>query len=83
MRMLPDNSVPFHVEHAYTRRETGNYGGSDHIVVEQEVHVGRLHRWSGDALCKPGHKFWGLARVEADRRATCRRCIDIAERIGL
>jgi hypothetical protein len=74
--------LPFaaHIEHAYTPRETALYGGANHVVVEEEVRVGRIHRHSRDALCKPRDRFWGLYRGGEDHVPSCRRCTEIAER---
>lgn len=74
--------LPFaaHIAHAYTPRETALYGGADHVVVEEEVRVGRIHRVQGDALCKRRGRFWGLNRGGEDHVPSCRRCIEIAER---
>ena len=76
--------LPFawHVEHAYTPSETATYGGADHVVVDEEVRIGRLVRRPGDALSRPRKKFWGLHAVaEADRLPTSIADIRIAERI--
>lgn len=75
--------LPFrwHVAHAYTAQETATYGGADHIVVDDEVRIGRLVRHPGDALSRPARKFWGLSAVEADRLPTSVADIKIAERI--
>jgi hypothetical protein len=75
--------LPFrwHVEHAYTPRETATYGGADHIIVEDPVQIGRLSREPGDALSRPRRKFWGLAGVEEGRLPTSLADIAIAERI--
>lgn len=78
LELLP---LAAHIEHAYTPRETALYGGANHVVVEQELQVGRLHRHPGDALCKPRHRFWGLRRGGEDRVPSCQRCIEIAERV--
>jgi hypothetical protein len=73
--------LPFaaHIEHAYTPRETALYGGADHVVVEEEVRVGRIHRQARDALCKSRWSFWGLNRGGEDHEPSCKRCIEIAE----
>ena len=71
---------PAHIEHAYTPRETGSYGGRDHVVVEEEVRIGRIRRNRGDALCKTRWAFWGLNRGGEDHEPSCVRCIEIAER---
>jgi hypothetical protein len=75
--------LPFswHIEHAYTPRETAMYGGADHIVVDEEIRIGRLVRTSGDALSRPRAKFWGLSGVEQGRLPTSLADIKIAERI--
>jgi hypothetical protein len=75
--------LPFrwHVEHAYTPRETATYGGADHVVVDEPVRIGRLRRDSGDALSRPRSKFRALFRVEDDRLPTSIADIKIAERI--
>lgn len=75
--------LPFrwHIEHAYTPRETATYGGADHIVVDEPVRVGRLRRETGDTLARPRAKFWGLTRVEDDRLPTALADIKLAERI--
>lgn len=75
--------LPFswHVEHAYTPRETAMYGGADHVVVDEEIRIGRLVRQPGDALSRPRTKFWGLSRVEDGRLPTSLPDIKIVERI--
>lgn len=78
--LLEQLPFPAHIEHAYTPRETALYGGANHVVVEQEVRVGRIHRRSRDALCKPRGRFWGLYRGGEDHVPSCQRCIEIAER---
>ena len=75
--------LPFswHVEHAYTPRETATYGGADHIVVDEVIRIGRLVRKPGDALSRLRAKFWGLSGGEAGRLPTSLADIKIAERI--
>lgn len=75
--------LPFrwHVEHAYTPRETATYGGADHVVVDEPVRVGRLARQPGDALSRPRQKFWGLSPVEEGRLPSSQADIEVAERI--
>jgi len=75
--------LPFrwHVEHAYTPRETAMYGGADHVVVDDPVRIGRLVREPGDALSRPRAKFWGLSRVGDDRLPTSLADIKVAERV--
>lgn len=76
--------LPFrwHVEHAYTPRETAMYGGADHIVVDEEVRIGRLVRHPGDALSRSRQKFWGLHAVENGRLPSALADIKVAERIA-
>lgn len=75
--------LPFRwrIAHAYTAQETATYGGADHIVVDEPVHIGRLVREPGDALSRPRQKFWGLHDVEDGRLPTSAADIKIAERI--
>jgi hypothetical protein len=75
--------LPFrwHVAHAYTPRETATYGGADHIVLDENVKIGRLSRRAGDALSRRREKFWGLYRVEDDRLPTSLTDIKVAERV--
>jgi hypothetical protein len=76
--------LPFrwHVEHAYTPNETVRYGGADHIIVDDHVHMGRLQRAPGDALSRRRAKFWGLSGVENGRLPTALADIRIAERLA-
>lgn len=75
--------LPFaaHIEHPYTPRETALYGRANHVVVEEEVRIGRIHRSSRDTLCRPREHFWGLYRGGEDHVPSCRRCTEIAERV--
>jgi hypothetical protein len=75
--------LPFrwHIAHAYTPNESASYGGADHIIVDEPIHIGRLKREPGDALSRPYAKFWGLTSVEDDRLPTALADIRIAERI--
>lgn len=75
--------LPFrwHVAHAYTQRETANYGGGDHIVVDEPIRIGRLVREPGDALSRPRRKFLALYDVEEGRLPTAIADIKIAERL--
>jgi len=79
--LLSRLSFGWHVEHAYTPRETATYGGADHIVVDEEVRIGRLVRHPGDALSRSRQKFWGLHAVEDGRFPSALADIKIAERI--
>lgn len=71
-----------HVEYAFSRREGPNSLGRYHLVLDQPLTAGRLHRETKDALCKPGRKFWGLEarpRSEPD----CPRCLQLASQHGI
>lgn len=71
-----------HVAYAFNRREGANSAGHYHIVLDQPLDSGRLHRSTADALCKPGRQFWGL---ESRPRsvADCPRCLQLASRHGV
>lgn len=60
--------------------ETATYGGGDHIVVDETVTIGRIHRSPGNALCKARRSFKALLPGGEERTASCKRCIEIAER---
>jgi hypothetical protein len=81
-RRLPpvDPDVPSaHVRTAYHLRQGPNMANGEHAVLDQPLHAGRLNRDTGDALCKPTAKFWGLYE-SPDRQVSCPRCLAIAER---
>jgi hypothetical protein len=80
---LTVTDLPFeaHIEHAYTSRETATYGGGDHIVVDETVTIGRIHRSPGNALCKARRSFKALLPGGEDHTPNCKRCIEIAERV--
>ncbi len=75
--------LPFawHVEHAYAARETATYGGADHIVVDQDVQIGRTTRRAGDTLARARRAFRGLHRVEEGRLPNSAADLRTAERI--
>lgn len=84
-RKLPpvDPNVPSaHVRTAYHLRQGPNMNNGEHAVLDQPLNAGRLHRKTGDALCKPQAKFWGLYE-SPDRLVSCGRCLEIAERHGI
>ncbi|MEW6732476.1 MAG: hypothetical protein AB1489_14195 [Acidobacteriota bacterium] len=70
---------PWTTAYAYNPHEHANSNGRDHIILRQELHIGRLQRNAGDALCKPRDKFWGLEEV-SNGSPTCVKCLEIAER---
>lgn len=63
-----------------TQNHTGRTNGANHVVLSNEVRLGRLHREKGDALCKPRAKFNGNLFAEADA-PTCKQCLLAAEKI--
>lgn len=72
-------------EYAYVWNQGPNSRARTHLVTDEALDHGRLRRAPGDALCKPRSKFWGLssscASVPVDR--LCRRCVALAQRLGL
>lgn len=64
--------------YAYSPREGGNSGsyspGALHYVMDRPIAEGRLSRDSGDALCKPRNKFWGLHK-DPGRSVNCKACL--------
>lgn len=66
--------------YAYSPREGARDGffspGKDHFQLLSPVAEGRFKRESGDALCKPAVKFWGLQGFNDDSPVTCRQCLD-------
>jgi hypothetical protein len=71
-----------HVEYAFSRREGANSLGNYHLVLDQPLHSGRLHRDTHDALCKPRRRFWGL-EPRPKAQADCPRCLLAAARHGV
>lgn len=68
--------------HAYTPRETGSYGGGDHLTLTSSLNAGRLQRQPGDAFCKPAATFSYLDPINDGRQPTCRTCLERAERLA-
>ena len=84
-RKLPpvDPAVPSaHVRTAYHLRQGPNMANGEHAVLDQPLRSGRLSRDTGDALCKPQAKFWGL-HESPERAVSCPRCLSMAERHGI
>lgn len=75
-------SVTLSVYAAHHPLDRGNAAGRDHLVVSADFTRRRLRREAGDALCKASRKFWGLY-PEPERKATCKRCLELAARHGL
>jgi hypothetical protein len=57
-------SIHTHLAYAYPRKARESLHGRAHLVVDNDLHHGRLHRQTGDALCKPRSTFWGLTDGE-------------------
>lgn len=75
-------AIPFHVEDVYNPSDRGAQPGGSHLVLDEALHEGRLHRNAGDPLCKPAKKFWGLTGRHV-QRVSCHNCARIALRLGL
>lgn len=71
------------VKYAYSRHQGNSSLGGYHAVLAQPLTSGRLQRKSGDALCRPRNKFWGLDETPNCTQVTCSRCLEIAGRIGI
>lgn len=81
-RMTTTQDIQLSVSYAYTRRQGEFSNGAEHYITNQAIHVGRLHREAGDALCRPQRTFWGLDPRPERTDATCKRCIEIAGRLS-
>lgn len=76
--------VRTHLAYAYPRKARESLHGRVHLVVDNDLHAGRLHRRTGDALCKPRSGFWGLTDGEDDLcrgGITCTPCAARHERL--
>lgn len=85
-RELPpvDPAVPTaHVRTAFHLRQGPGMSNGEHAVLDQPLGAGRLRRKTGDALCKPLEKFWGLEQSTNIETVTCGRCREMAERHGV
>lgn len=72
-----------HVLYAFNPRQGPSSNGSYHLILDQPLDAGRLHRKTGDALCKPRSKFWGLEQGDNRARANCPACLRLADRYGI
>lgn len=68
------------VLYAFNPGQGNRSNGSYHAVLDQPLHAGRLHRDTGDALCKPRRKFWGLQQGNGAAEVNCARCVDLMAR---
>jgi hypothetical protein len=81
--------VPVRVVHNYTstRHTETHVQGVEHILVDEELHVGRLDRERGRALCftpskTRDHRALSLSDAgDDDRLPTCVQCVRAAYRI--
>lgn len=64
-----------------TQNHTGTTNGADHIVVDEALAIGCIVRQPGDALCRPVSRAWGANLWGESNGPTCKRCLEIAERI--
>lgn len=66
-----------------------------HVLLQQDLDAGRLHRRSGDLLCDPSHSRWTAARmgtpealtVDAEghkyhAKVTCKTCLEMVARLA-
>lgn len=80
--------IPVHIAHLYMSRETPNYGGGDHVVVDElGFKVGRIERKPGQTLClwklRPGTRHGGyFQKVEGTREPRCKRCVEVMAKLG-
>lgn len=72
-----------HVRTAFHPRQGPSMNNGEHAVLDQPLHSGRLRRETGDALCKPSAKFWGLEQSTNIASVTCGRCAELIERHGI
>lgn len=70
-------SGPLHIGHYHS--------GADHIVLRDDLTVGRLHRSAGSALCttptRSRHQHFDDTGRDEDRQPTCRACLSTAARV--
>lgn len=61
-----------------TQNHTGTTNGANHIVVQEAISIGRIHRAARAPLC--GRETANLWAVPAGG-PTCKRCLEVAERL--
>jgi hypothetical protein len=61
-----------------TQNHTGTTNGANHVIVQEAVVIGRIRRAAGQPLC--GRDSANLF-VETASGPTCKRCLELAERI--
>lgn len=72
-----------HVRYAFNPRQGDRSIARYHAVLNQPLSTGRLSRKTGDALCKPRNKFWGLYQGNGAAEINCPRCLDLMGRLGV
>jgi hypothetical protein len=82
------SQVRAHVLHRFSTWDTPTYSGGDHICMDEPLDEGRFHRGPGDPLCKPLRSWpkrgaWSQPHEELDRAPSCKRCQEIARRLGI
>jgi hypothetical protein len=80
--------VPVSVQHNWTARHLDRYEqGADHIVVAENLHIGRFRRSAGDPLCWTPSRAHQLRHVSGNagdelRLPDCKACLGHAERLA-
>jgi len=54
----------------------------EHILLLENMKVGRLKRGAGDFLCSNSRAIWGAGYTDMTSMVTCKACLAIAERLG-
>jgi hypothetical protein len=81
--------VPVEVQHNWTARHLDGYEqGADHIVVLDDLNVGRLHRAASSPLCWTPSRARELRHVsgytgDEPRLPDCKACLRHAERLAV
>lgn len=76
-----------HVAYAESPHEGMYAAGNLHIVVDENIKIGRLKRWRGQALCTT-RTFFRLVRMnvgawDMPRDRECPKCAEYAQKHGL
>ena len=80
--------VPVTVQHNWTARHLDGYEqGADHVVVLNDLHVGRFHRAARQCLCETPSRANQLRHVgsapdDATRVPDCKACLRHAENLA-
>jgi hypothetical protein len=82
-------SLPVVMGYAAPARQGPMNASAYHVVVTEPLPAGRLHREPGDALCRRASRFscldtsYGEVRRQEGKAFNCKRCLEIAERLGI